>query len=43
LAVAIVAGTIISTMINNSYYQKFFGIFVMVALATLLSAKGMFG
>jgi len=43
LAVTVVAGTIIAIMINNTFYRKFFGIFVMVALATLLSAKSMFG
>ena len=36
LAVAVVAGTIVSTMINNRFYQKFFSVFVIVALATLL-------
>lgn len=43
LAVAVLAGTIISTMINNRYYTKFFGIFMMVGLATILATKGMFG
>jgi hypothetical protein len=43
LSVAVVAGTIISTMINSKFYQKFFGVFVMIALATLLGAKSMFG
>ena len=43
LAVAVVAGTIISTMINNSFYQKFFSVFVIVALLTLLATKSMFG
>ena len=43
LAVALVAGTIISTMINNRYYMKFFGVFMMAGLATLLTTKGMFG
>ena len=43
LAVSVVTGTIISTIIDNTFYTKFFGIFVMVALATLLAAKGMFG
>ena len=43
LAVAVLAGTIISTMINNRFYTKFFGIFMMVGLATLLATKGMFG
>ena len=43
LAVTVLAGTIISTMINNRYYTKFFGIFMMVGLATILATKGMFG
>ena len=43
LAVAVLAGTIISTMINNRFYTKFFGIFMMVGLATILATKGMFG
>jgi len=43
LAVAVLAGTIISIMINNNFYRKFFGIFVMVALASILATKGVFG
>ncbi len=43
LAVAVLAGTIISTMINNRFYTKFFGIFMMVGLATLLTTRSMFG
>ena len=43
LAVALVAGTIISTMINNRFYMKFFSIFMMVGLATLLTTRSMFG
>ncbi len=43
LAVAVLAGTIISTMINNRFYTRFFGIFMMVGLATILATKGMFG
>ena len=43
LAVALVAGTIISTMINNRYYMKFFSIFMMLGLATLLTTRMMFG
>ena len=43
LAVGVVAGTIIAIMINNAFYRKFFGVFVMLALATLLSAKSTFG
>jgi len=43
LAVAVVAGTIIAIMINSTFYRKFFGILVILALATLLSAKSIFG
>lgn len=43
LALSIVTGTIISTMINNSFYQRFFSIFIIVSLVTLLATKSMFG
>ena len=43
LALAVLAGTIISTMINNRFYMKFFSIFMMVGLATLLITRSMFG
>jgi len=43
LAVTVVAGTIISTMINNRFYQKFFSVLVIVSLLTLLATKSMFG
>ena len=43
LALSLLTGTIVSTMINNAYYMKFFGIMVMVGLATLLTTKSMFG
>ena len=43
LALSVLAGTILSTMIDNTFYRKFFGILVMLSLATLLSAKSMFG
>lgn len=42
-AVAVLAGTIISTMINNRYYIKFFGIFMILGLATLVMTRSMFG
>lgn len=42
-AVAVLAGTIISTMINNRYYIRFFGIFMIVGLATLVMTRSMFG
>jgi len=43
LIVAVLTGTIISTMIDNKFYRNFFGIFIIVAFATLLVAKSMFG
>ena len=42
-AVSVLAGTIISTMINNRYYIKFFSIFMIVGLATLVATRSMFG
>jgi hypothetical protein len=42
-AVAVLAGTIISTMINSRYYIKFFSIFMIVGLATLVATRSMFG
>jgi len=42
-SVSVLTGTIISTMINNTFYTKFFGAMVILGLATLLTAKGMFG
>ncbi len=43
LAVSVLAGTIISTMINNAFYTKFFGGMIMLGLATLLATKSVFG
>jgi len=43
LSVLVITGTIIATMIDNAFYRKFFGIFIMLALSTLLAAKSMFG
>ncbi len=43
LAVCVLSGTIISTMINNRYYIKFFSIFMMLCLVTLLATRSMFG
>ena len=43
LAVSVLTGTLISTMINNRYYMKFFGIIAMLGLVTLLITKSMFG
>ncbi|WP_415406662.1 hypothetical protein ACLHDG_12915 [Sulfurovum sp. CS9] len=43
LAVSLLIGTIISTMINNKFYTKFFGTMMIIGLVTLLASKGMFG
>ena len=43
LIVLLLAGTIVSTMIDNRFYQKFFGICIMIALGGFLFTKGMFG
>jgi len=43
LSVSVLAGTIIATMINSKFYQKFFGVFIMLSFATLLATKSMFG
>jgi len=43
LTLSVVAGTTIAIMINNAFYRKFFGAFVIVALVTLLATKSMFG
>ena len=43
LAVSLLTGTIISTMINNEFYTKFFGVMMIVGLITLLATKSMFG
>ena len=41
--VSVLTGTIVSTMINNKFYTKFFGGMMIVGLVTLLATKGMFG
>ncbi len=33
------AGEIVSTMINNRYYQKFFGVMIFLIFATLIVIK----
>ncbi len=43
LIIALLAGTIVSTMINNKFYRNFFGGMLIVAFVTVLVAKGMFG
>ena len=43
LAVMLWTGTLVSIMINNSFYRKFFGILVMIALGSIMVAKSLFG
>ena len=43
LSVTVLAGTIISTMINNKFYTKFFGVMLIIGLMTLLATRSMFG
>ena len=43
LIVDILAGIFVSTMINNKYYQRFFGVLLMIAFISFLIAKGIFG
>ena len=43
LSLLVVTGTIIATMIDSKRYRQFFGSFIMLALATLLATKSMFG
>lgn len=43
LAVTVLAGTIISTMINNTFYTKFFGAMLIIGLVTLVAIRSIFG
>jgi len=43
LIIDILAGIFIATMINNRYYQRFFGVLLMVAFFSFLVTKGLFG
>lgn len=43
LALCTVTGMIVAIMINNAFYRKFFGAFIILALATILVVKEMFG
>jgi hypothetical protein len=43
MIVAILAGTIVSIMIDNQFYIRFFSTSVIVSLVTFLLTKGMFG
>jgi len=37
------AGEVVSTMINSRYYQKFFGVMLILIFATLLFIRTLFG
>ena len=43
LAVTVVAGTFVAILIDNRYYRNFFGVVMMVGLASLIGAKSLFG
>jgi hypothetical protein len=43
LTVCLIAGTIISTMIDNGFYQKFFTYSIIITILTLVVSKSMFG
>lgn len=43
LVVAVLAGTIVSIMINNKFYRNFFGAMLVALLALVLAAKAIFG
>jgi len=43
LMVLILAGEVVSTMINSKYYQKFFGVMLIFIFATLLFIRSIFG
>jgi hypothetical protein len=43
LIIAVLAGTIVSTMINNKFYRNFFGAFIIIVFGTFLLVKGIFG
>ncbi len=41
--VVVLAGTVISAMIDNKFYRNFFGTMIILGLVSVLAAKGMFG
>jgi hypothetical protein len=43
ISILLLLGTIVSVMINNGFYTKFFGGMIIIVFASLLAAKGMFG
>ena len=43
LVVSTLSGLIVSTIVNNRFYTRFFGAMVMIVFATIIAAKGIFG
>ncbi len=43
LALVLLSGIVVSTMIDNRYYQTFFGVMLAISFFSILAAKGMFG
>jgi len=43
LTIDLMIGLTLATMIDNRYYQKFFGVFIIIAFASVVGAKSIFG
>jgi hypothetical protein len=43
LTIDLMIGLIMATMIDNRYYQKFFGVFIVIAFVSVVGAKSLFG
>lgn len=43
LVLSALSGLIVSTIINNKFYTRFFGAMVIIVFATIIAAKGIFG
>ena len=43
LVISTLSGLIVSTIVNNRFYTRFFGAMVMIVFATIIAAKGIFG
>ena len=43
LAIDLMIGTIVATMIDNRFYRTFFGAFIIIAFVSVIGAKSIFG
>ena len=43
LIITTLAGSIVSVMINNKFYTRFFAVMVMLVFWTIVASKGIFG